>query len=163
MENPRSRGNLADENGNRHGGSEGNLGGLVQNRRWVVKRFIGGGGERAVRLVHKLTQFDFGRSHAVVFFPGSGFSDGFTKVAGVLPVEGFFDRFAYRIRPRKIANHFCPSDTLQNRQMTAGCQKQSQPDHHGGNGSKNWKPMVHELGGLVSARWCAVNPTHPAK
>lgn len=163
MENPRSRGNLADENGNRHWRGEGNLGGLVQSCPWVLKRVIGGGEELAVRLVYELTQFDFGRSYTVVFFSGSGFGDGFTKVAGVLTVEGFFDRFAYRIRPRKIANHFCPGHTLQNRQMPAGGQKQSQPDHHGGNGSKNWKPMVHESGRLVSARSCAVNPAHPAK
>jgi len=128
-----------------------------------LKRFIGWDWELAVRLVYELTQFDFGRSHTVVFFPGSGFGDGFTKVAGVLTVEGFFDRFANRLRPRKIAHHFCPSDTLQNRQMPAGGQKQSQPDHHGGDGSKNWKPMTHESGGLVSARSRAVNPAHPAK
>ena len=81
-------------------------------------------------LIHKLTQLGFRRSHAVVFFSGTGFSDGFTKVAGVLTVERFFDRFANRVRPRKVANHFRPGDTLQNRQMPAGGQKQSQADHH---------------------------------
>ena len=123
MKNPRSRGSLGDENRNRHRGGEGNLGGLFQSCPWVSKRFIGGGGKFAVRLVYELTQFDFGRSHAVVFFPGSGFGDGFTKMAGVLAVERFFDRFAYRLRPRKIAHHFCPSDALQNRQMPASGQK----------------------------------------
>ena len=163
MKNPRSRGSLGDENRNRHGGSEGNLGGLVQSCPWVLKRFIGGGGKLAVRLVYELTQFDFGRSHAVVFFPGSGFGDSFTKLTGMLAVESFLKRGSDRFGFCEIANHFCPGHTLQNRQMPAGGQKQSQPDHYGGNGSKNWKPMVHESGGLVSAGWRAVNPAHPAK
>ena len=161
--NPRSRGRLTDENGNWRRGGEGNLGGFFQDSRWIVKRIFGWGGEFEMSLIHEFTQLDFRERQGVVFFSGSGFGDGFTKVAGVLAVEGFFDRFAYRLRPRNIANHFCPSDTLQNRQMPASGQKQSQPDHHGGNGSKNWKPMVHESGGLVSARSCAVNPAHPAK
>jgi hypothetical protein len=79
----------------------------------------------------------------VVFFARPGLGDFFTERAGMLAVESFLKRGSDRFGFREIANHIGPSYTLQNRQMPAGRQKQGQPDHHGGHGSKNGKPVQH--------------------
>jgi hypothetical protein len=61
----------------------------------------------------------------------------------MLAVESFLKRGSDRFGFREIANHVGPRDTLQNRQVPTGRQKQSQTDHHGGHGSKNGKPIQH--------------------